>query len=221
MKPEPPDVQEIARFRESLYRFFSDCLLRPPTDHAVAAWQDPAWRAGLRRLLDLPSSDLLPPLDPDEREMLAAEHARLFLVPATQTCPVEFYHSAGRPLAEDGPYGRLLASAVAARDVYRSWKLRPEMETEEVPDHAATELRFMAMLVAMERQLRASGDEAQLASVWRAQASFLDQHILVWFPRWTATVQARALLPFYRCLVQLLIRFLELDRSTLGELAGA
>jgi TorA maturation chaperone TorD len=95
------------------------------------------------------------------------------------------------------------------------------VESEEVPDHAATELLFMAMLVAIERQLRAVGDDRELASVLRAQTAFLDQHILAWFPGWTATVQARALLPFYRSLVQLLTRFLEVDRNTLQLLVGA
>ncbi len=222
MKPAPPDVQEITAFRESLYRFFSDCLLRPPVDRAAAAWRDPEWRAGLLRLLDLPPSEWSPNLDPGDGQALAAEHARLFLVPATQTCPFESYHRTPRPVAEEVALGPLLGSAAAAvHQAYRSWGLRPEAETEEVPDHAATELRFMGMLVAIERHLRSRGADGPLVAVLRAQADFLDQHILAWFPAWIATVQARARLPFYRALVHLLARFLEVDRRTLELLEPA
>jgi TorA maturation chaperone TorD len=94
------------------------------------------------------------------------------------------------------------------------------METEEVSDHAATELRFMAMLVALERQVRAAGDDGLLAATLRAQADFLDEHILAWFPAWTATVKARARLPYYRSLVDVLLRFLEVDRNTLESIVA-
>lgn len=222
MKTEAQDIQEIAAFRESLYRFFSDCLLRPPANHIAAAWQDPEWREGLLRLLDLPSADFAPSLDLADSQALAAEHARLFLVPATQTCPFESYHRAGEMAPGKPLSGPLLAGAAAAvRQVYRSWRLRPEAETEEVPDHAATELRFMAMLIAMERQQRAAGDHDALHRALRAQAEFLDAHIMAWVPTWTAIVQARAHLPFYRSLLQLLARFLEVDRGTLGVLVEA
>jgi TorA maturation chaperone TorD len=76
----------------------------------------------------------------------------------------------------------------------------------------------MAMLVALERQVRATGDDEPLNPILRAQADFLDQHILAWFPTWMATVQAVARLPYYRSLVEVLSRFLEVDRNTLGSL---
>lgn len=223
MTSEPPDAREITAFRESLYRFFSDCLLRPPQDSAAAAWRDPEWRAALLRLLDLPPSALPPDLELGDGEMLAAEHARLFLVPATQTCPFESYHRTPRPVTEEGvvAFGPLPGKAtIAVHKTYGSWGLRPEQETEEVPDHAATELRFMAMLVGIEGQIRTGEDDGQLNAVLSAQADFLDQHILAWFPVWTATVQARARLPFYRTLVHLLVRFLQTDRHTLELLVA-
>lgn len=216
----PSSIVEITTFRESLYRFFSECLLRPPAGALAASWRDRGWRASLLRLLDLPDS--LMPGDEELRKetALAVEHARLFVVPTSHTCPFEFYHRAGDRTVEDTGYGPLLASSAAVQQIYRSWGLCPEMETQEVPDHAATELRFMAMLVSLERQLRVGGNDEPLANILRAQADFLDSHILAWFPAWMATVRASARLPYYRSLIEILSRFLDVDRNTL-ELTSA
>jgi len=221
MRSKLADVQEITTFRESLYRLFSECLLRPPGGAVAAAWQDPEWRGSLARLLDLPLSILPRNGELSDELELATEFARLFVVPATMTCPFESYHRIPWPV-EDAAYGSLLACAThRVQQIYRSWRARPEAETEEVPDHAATELRFMAMLVALERQVRAAGDDGLLAATLHAQADFLDEHILAWFPAWMATVQARARLPYYRSLVEVLLRFLEVDRNTLESIVAA
>ena len=220
MKTDATAIQEVTAFRESLYPFFSECFLRSPAGTTAAAWQDPEWRASLLRLLDLPASHLPSTGELGDATELAVEYAHLFVVPATHTCPFEFYHRARVRAAEDAGFGPLLASSAAVQQIYHSWGLRPEMETEEVSDHAATELRFMAMLVALERQVRAAGDDGLLAATLRAQADFLDEHILAWFPAWTATVKARARLPYYRSLVDVLLRFLEVDRNTLASIVA-
>lgn len=218
MKTNPTAIEEVTAFRESLYYFFSECVLRPPTGALAASWQDSEWRASLLRLLDLPASLLPTDGELGDATELAVEHARLFVVPSTHTCPFEFYHLAGGRVAQDAGFGPLLASSAAVQQIYRSWGLRPEMETDEVPDHAATELHFMAMLVALERHVRAAGDDGSLAVILRAQADFLDEHILAWFPAWMPTVQARARLPYYRSLIDVLSRFLEVDRNTLESI---
>ena len=215
MNTRPAPVQEITAFRESLYYFLSECLLRSPTGTLAASWQDSEWRASLLRLLDLPASLLPSHAELGDVTELAVEYAQLFVVPSTHTCAFEFYHRAGGRVAENTGFGPLLASSAAVQQIYRSWGLRPEMETEEVPDHAATELRFMAMLVALERQARTAGDDGPVAATLRAQADFLDEHVLAWFPAWMATVRAQARLPYYRSLVEVLSRFLEVDRKTL------
>jgi len=108
-------------------------------------------------------------------------------------------------------------SAVAqVAELYRSWGLDPAAETNEVPDHAATLLRFMALLIGVEGRLREQKEEAGLAAVLRQQAEFLDSHILSWFPRWLDRMRQSARMPFYRVLADLLERFLEKDRRTLG-----
>lgn len=215
MKVAPYDLKEITAFRESLYHFFSESLLRPPDDRALAVWRDAEWRSALLRLLDLPSVSLPSDSELGSGKELAAEHARLFHVPATQTCPFESYHRA----TQHSDSGHLRANRTAeVLQVYRSWGLRPELLTEEVPDHAATQLLFMGKLISLESQLRAEGDDRQLTSALRAQKSFLDEHILVWFPAWITEVKKRAPHPFYRSVAQLLARFLEVDRNTLGLL---
>lgn len=216
------NIQEILTFRESLYRFFSECLLRPPSGSVAVAWRDAEWRGAFARLLDLLPSALPSVAELDDGKALAVEHARLFLLPATQTCPFQSYHEVTQAAAQDEGFRASPAgTAAAVQRVYRSWGLCPEEQTEEVSDHAATELRFMAMLVAIEGRVRANGAGGPLCAVLSAEADFLDQHILNWFPAWTALVQARARLPFYPALVHLLMRFLEMDRHTLELFIGS
>ena len=121
MRSRTADEQEITTFRESLYRFFSECLLRPPGGAVAAAWQDPEWRASLARLLDLPLSILPRNGELGDDMELATDFARLFVVPATMTCPFEFYYRIPSPVPEDAAYGPLLACATQkVQQAYRS-----------------------------------------------------------------------------------------------------
>ncbi len=212
MKADTPAMADIAALRECLYRLFSACLLGAPTSWVREAFRNPEWRAALGRLLDCPTStlsrDLLQEGSP---YALAVEHAALFLVPASQTLPFESAYAAG-------PQSATLMGVTAGQvaQIYRSWGLNPAAETHELPDHAATMLLFMALLIRAEMHLRNQKDEAGLGAVLRQQAEFLDQHILTWFPRWLDRVRQSARLPFYRVLADLLERFLEKDGRTLG-----
>ncbi len=78
-------------------------------------------------------------------------------------------------------------------------------------DHAAVELAVVAHLID-----RVDGDvELPATAAPDAEASFLQSHVLNWFPRWLEHVEREAATLFYRSAAQLLAAFLEREKARL------
>ena len=91
-----------------------------------------------------------------------------------------------------------------------------DLDGDEFLDHAGVELRFMMRLVEAERHSRSASDAVSTRAIVLAEADFLGQHILQWFPEWLNCVRDRARLPFYRTVATLLDRFLESEKAALA-----
>jgi len=210
--------EEITPFRESVYRLFSGCLLHAPSTELCPLFEDREWRESARILLGAESEELCRDLANEaDVERLAIEHAALFVVPGPQqTFPFETSYRERRVVGEESRPGRMLGyTAVQVQRAYLEWGLPTDLDTDEVPDHAGVELRFMALLAAAERLTRNYADTRYRAAILRAEADFLRSHILEWFPQWLACVHQRARWPFYKSLATMLRRFLEAERNTL------
>ncbi|MBI3694344.1 MAG: molecular chaperone TorD family protein [Acidobacteria bacterium] len=212
---------EITAFRGSVYQIFSECILRPPTREILAVFANAEWRESACALLGPEVRNLCTDLAPrQEAEYLAVEHSALFVVPGPQqTFPYETNYREKRVLnGESRPGLRLGRAASEVVKTYQEWGMRADLETDELPDHAGVELRFMSMLVAAEGLAWEAHAEPSAVSLQQAQSGFLDRHVLQWFPQWLQFVHQRARRPFYRSASLVLQGFLETEKVTLNRL---
>lgn len=209
--------------RSDLYRWFSSVFAQEQT---AASW-DVQSSPEFLELLELragefdlgePAATLASYLtehaaeDSDELLLdLAVDFAQLFIGPGPGKAPP--YESVFT--SEDG---RLYGDAYA--DVIQT--LRREgigvADGFAAPaDHAAVELAVVAHLID-----RVDGDEELPATATPdAEASFLRDHVMNWFPRWLEHVEREARTAFYRSAAQLLTVFLERERARLeADAAG-
>ena len=220
-----PSIEEpIAEFRQSVYRVFSECFLHPPSDMLLPFFQDLRWRQSAGALLGPEMENLCADLaEESDPNGLAVEHAALFVVPGPQqTFPFETNYREKFSVEGESRPGKMLGhSTLQVQKIYREWGMPADLETDELPDHAGVELRFMSLLVAAERLSRDSTEEACTTGILQTQADFLKDHILQWFPEWLHCVHQRARRPFYRSAVTVLERFLETEKITLDQLFAA
>lgn len=220
----PTPSPEVALFRSSVYRIFSEWFLHPPSKECVSFFEDRGWIESACSLLGPEIRELAPTfaqqLDGDQ---LAAEFAALFIAPGPQqTFPFETNYREKYFVDGQSRPGRTLGrSAVEVQGTYLEWGMPPSLGTDELPDHAGTELRFMSLLVEAERLSWEGQDDSCARLILQAQAKFLNSHILPWFPQWLECVSYRARLPFYKSVATLLKRFLETEKITLDQLCAA
>ncbi len=211
---------ETTAFRLSLYRLFSECLLHVPSPERLSVLAHPRFMESARILLGSGLENLCSalPKHADVRD-LATEYAALFVIPGpSHTCPYETYYRDRYLRPTNCRPARMLGyTALQVQRAYAQWRVPADLNGEELPDHAGVELRFMSFLIAAEKRLNGSSLEAPLTAVARAQAEFLSDHILRWFPEWLDYVIRRACQPFYKTAAIILKRFLEVERDGLGE----
>ena len=224
MKPGTISLEEISAFRESVYHFFSRCLLQAPSTQLRSQFGDPEWRDSARILLGSESEDLCRDLAREaDVERLAIEHAALFVVPGPQqTFPFETSYRERRVVEGESRPGRMQGyAALQVQRAYLEWDMPTDLDTDELPDHAGVELRFMALMAAAERLSRNRTDERCADAILQAEAGFLHGHILQWFPQWLECVYQRARWPFYKSGATILRGFLEAEKTTLDQLLKA
>lgn len=215
---------EIAAFRQSIYHIFSECLLHPPSTQRLPLFQDLAWRQSAVALLGPEMEQLCVNLvGQADANALAVEHAALFVVPGPQqTFPFETNYRQKISVEGKSKPGKMLGRPAAqVRTFYQEWGLPGDLQTDELPDHAGVELRFMSLLVAAERLAVDCSDEACARGILLAEAEFLNAHIMQWFPQWLECVRQRSHQIFYRTAVTVLKRFLETEQVTLDQLISA
>jgi TorA maturation chaperone TorD len=139
-------------------------------------------------------------------DALAADHYALF--------GHELFPFAGAFLGEDGLVGIGVAASVvrAAHAV-----VGVVCEDDPSPDHLGQGLRLMALLVEVELEARAHGDEQDAHTLVRWQRRVLDQAILPWMPPLYAALAGQPASLWTRA-VELAVGVLARHRSELGGL---
>ena len=125
------------------------------------------------------------------RRDLEVEYTHLFIA-ARPHVPAPPYESAyqGRGLLMGEPVSQVLAA-------YGEAGLAVHRDYDDLPDHIAAELEFVAYLLQQESETGQTGE-------WRERRQrFWQEHLLRWGPEFLARVSTAARLPFYRLLADL------------------
>lgn len=140
---------------------------------------------------------------------LRVAYAALFVGPFHVPAPPygSVYLEAGRKLLGD--------STLDVITRYRSAGIEVNPEQQDLPDHVAIELEFAAFLAAMELHALSEGNDEARRSAVTQQASFLDDHLCEWIPKFAGAVRDCDPPRFYDALLSCTELFLaeELSRA--------
>lgn len=212
---------ELARLRQGCYRLCGALWLYPDAErlaHLVAAaraWQgENAFLAAFaffgpwQRLLTA-----LHGLTEAEAAALAATYVRLFLVnPDGGLCQAhESFYLGARGSAAGWSAAQLEREYAAA-----GLQLAPALQ--ELPDHAAVELEFMAFLC--QQEARAWEEKAVTVGLQtlERQGAFLRQHLGRWFPAFARQVAAADAADLYAITANAVTAFLPHDQELVALL---
>ncbi|MEM3551844.1 MAG: molecular chaperone TorD family protein, partial [Candidatus Bathyarchaeia archaeon] len=96
---------------------------------------------------------------------------------------------------------------------YREAGVDLKEDFKEPADHISTELQFMAYLCQKASESGLKGKKDELKRELERRIEFLNKHLLPWIPLFAKTISNAAETDFYRGLVILTKRFVELDES--------
>lgn len=153
------------------------------------------------------------------RELLAEEHVRVFGLVVSKECPP--YEVQYCPQTFSVYRSQRLADVAG---FYRAFGVAPGRDVPERPDHLATELEFLGLLVAKERYARMQDGDAwqERARLCRdAQRVFVEEHLAWWLPAFAHALDGRVgrLEPrpaLHAALAEALAALVPMERAILG-----
>ena len=186
-----------ARARASVYAFLASVFHSLPTEDSVRAVREMA--GGLE--IEDPGPFVLNDLE--------REYMDLFVVPNPRyVAPYEsvFRDSWSNPVEGGAPIRGLLMgdSSLAVRRCYDEAGVAP---ADELPDHVATELQFMAWLWA----LQAAPESGDVAAVAELRSRFRADHVARWIADLRGRVAERDRLGFYAAALRVTEAVIESD----------
>jgi len=186
-----------ARSRASVYAFLASLFHSLPTEDSVRAVREMA--GGLE--IEDPGPFVLKDLE--------REYMDLFVVPNPRyVAPYEsvFRDSWSNPVEDGAPIRGLLMgdSSLAVRRCYDEAGVSP---ADELPDHVATELQFMAWLWA----LQAEPESSDVAAIAELRTRFRDNHVARWIADLRGRVAERDRLGFYAAALRVTEAVIEAD----------
>lgn len=186
-----------ARARANVYAFLASLFHSLPTEDSVRAVREMA--GGLQ--IEDPGPFVL--------EELVREYMDLFVVPNPRyVAPYEsvFRDSWSNPV-EDGAPIRGLLMGDSSLAVKRCYDKAGVASADELPDHVATELRFIAWL--WERQ--AEGESGDVAAIAQLRSRFRADHVARWIADLRGRVAERDRLGFYTAALRVTEAVLQSD----------
>ena len=201
---EAPTVpSEWRRWQEEqalAYHFLSRCFYEAPRaewlaafagDRLFEAWpfpsRDDRTAAGLALL-----NAFCAGWDPAGRGALEWDYNRLFVGPGEMlAAPWESVHRSKTKLTFQEP-------ALQVRAIYERFGVQAPAVHREPDDHLGLELAFVATLSDLATGAAAGDDTAQLATCFRTQKDFLQDHLLAWAPACLGLVEEHAETDYYR-----------------------
>jgi TorA maturation chaperone TorD len=186
-----------ARARASVYAFLASVFHSLPTEDSVRAVREMA--GGLE--IEDPGPFVLNDLE--------REYMDLFVVPNPRyVAPYEsvFRDSWSNPVEGGAPIRGLLMgdSSLAVRRCYDEAGVAP---ADELPDHVATELQFMAWLWA----LQAAPESGDVAAIAELRSRFRADHVARWIADLRGRVAERDRLGFYAAALRVTEAVIESD----------
>jgi TorA maturation chaperone TorD len=200
MEKLPETLEELARFRQGMYKIFSSAFL-PPIPERLG---DLVAGAVVLESMGLPYlafyREWLPwrlALD-SVRDVIEVEveYVRMFAtgVAGAASPPTESSYMAD-PIR--GEVGELLATL---RGTYNDYRLEPTGAVADTLDHISIELEVMSALCAREAEARGSENDRRMIITLENQRSFLENHLMIWLPEFVERIEASETVPFYSTL---------------------
>jgi len=207
----PETFEDLARFRQGMYKIFSAAFLPPVPERLgdlisgadtlegmglpylafYSEWLP--WRQALNSVHDVIDVEV--------------EYVRMFAtgVAGAMSPPTESSYTAD-PIR--GEVGEVLAQL---RGVYNDYRLEPTGAVADTLDHVSIELEVMSALCARESEARSSENETQTVITLKHERSFLEDHLMVWLPRFVERIAVAETVPFYATLGPALMSFIHHD----------
>lgn len=207
----PETFEELARFRQGMYKIFSAAFLPPVPERLgdLIAGSDTLEAMGLPYLAFynewLPWRQALNSIhDVIDVEV---EYVRLFAtgVAGAVSPPTETFYTAD-PIR--GEVGETLAEL---RVVYNNFRLEPTGAVADTLDHISIELEVMSALCARESEARSDENDRRTGLMLGNQRSFLEKHLTVWLPEFVDRIAAAEAVPFYAALGPAVASFIHHD----------
>jgi TorA maturation chaperone TorD len=200
---------ETARARVNLYGILAFMAGREPDETFLEKLNSPVFFKAAKEL------GLSPPQVPAPGEAeafyegLAAEFARLFIVPGTTLHP---YESVQR--GEGRLWGEV---TVKVQQAYHEAGFELAPEVNPIPDHLAVELEFMSHLASQEADYWQAGSKEDAEAMQERQRSFLEEHLGQWSPSFARSLREETTHPYFIFLADMLEAVVESDGSFLAD----
>ncbi len=205
-KPVEPFPEELANrcgSRSAVYEFLSRIYLEEISPEFLQALRDPGVLKIFRDLGINFADDLGDGDDAVLLEELATTFCATFLI--SDVVALYPYESCQR---EESLQGK---SSWLVECFYRQCGLGLPEEARELPDHLGLEFDFMGKLAGKESRCRERGQKTDAERYRRQQKQFLDNHLLIWVPRYGRTVERLAEHPFYRSIGKLTFDYMTME----------
>jgi TorA maturation chaperone TorD len=145
-------------------------------------------------------------------DSLKSEYTRLFLGPNDLDAPPweSMYTSSLHSLFQE--------ATLEVRNCYRVQGFLPAEHPHVADDHIALEFAFLAQLGNRAQAAYAEADFNAAESALVASQQFLDEHLLVWLPRYASDLEGSEGAKFYPIMAKLALGFSKADKSVLEGL---
>lgn len=211
MSQPPETFEELAQFRQGMYRIYSAAFLPPLPERIV----DLIGGAEVLETMGLPYlafyHEWVPwreaLFDVDDVIAIDVEYVRMFStgVAGAVSPPTESFYTTD-PIR--GEVGELLAELAM---VYNEYRLEPTGSVADTLDHVSIELEVMSALCAREADARAEENDRRLKLTLRHQVEFLEGHLGAWLPRFVDRIRGADTVPFYAALGPAVASFVHHD----------
>ncbi|MFV1970950.1 MAG: molecular chaperone [Acidimicrobiia bacterium] len=203
--------EELARFRQGMYRIYSAAFLPPEPERFV----DLIGGAEVLETMGLPYlafyREWVPwreaLFDVDDVIVIDIEYTRMFAtgVAGAVSPPTESFYIAD-PIR--GEVGEVLADLQGA---YNRYRLEPTSTVADTLDHVSIELEIMSALCEREAEARADENERRLELTLENQVEFLGTHLGAWLPRFVQRIASVETAQFYATLGPAVASFVHHD----------
>jgi TorA maturation chaperone TorD len=207
---------QMAQLRQALYRFLAMLFLYPDQDRlanvqiaagelleARSAWISFEFGPKVERLLMAQVS-----LNDEAAEQVEEEYNHLIRVKPVAPPYESFY------LDPQGQARGVIASQLETE--YASAGLALSSSLQDMPDHLTVELEFMSFLCAGEVRARETANEPDNVQVRIRQRSFLNEHLVRWFPQFARRLADAAPESLYSVIAAAAYAFLRYELEYLG-----